>query len=298
MQPPQGRLFLCEFDASKKNCFQSLTDQIQARCGIPQNMQHIYHANRPVNDSTSLQSLPNESLLTINVGLLGGSKEYDVCYEKSDYFCPQCSQHLCDFCNTRVHRHPRRSDHSPVESHAQSSSQDESTDEFEMEISPSLERLFVDAELVAILAEKFKLTSFKSFQRKIIDATLAGEDTLVLYPTGSGKSLCYQFPPVYLNKKAIIVTPTISLMQDQVAKLHSLGLKAVYLGSAQYDKELERVSLEPNSDDVIIFVTPEWISKPENEHNVMRLEKENKLALIALDEAHLISERADFRNAF
>ena len=120
----------------------------------------------------------------------------------------------------------------------------------------------------------------------------------MLYPTGSGKSLCYQFPPVYLNKKAIIVTPTISLMQDQVTKLHSLGLKAVYHGSAQYDKELERVSLEPNSDDVIIFVTPEWIYKPENEHKVMRLEKENKLALIALDEAHIISEWADFRNAF
>ena len=83
----------------------------------------------------------------------------------------------------------------------------------------------------------------------------------MLYKTGSGKGLCYQFPPVYLNKKAIIVTPTISLMQDQATKLHSLGLKAVYLGS----------SLEPNTDDVIIYVTSEWIPKPENEHKVMRL---------------------------
>ena len=95
-----------------------------------------------------------------------------------------------------------------------------------MEISPSLESSFIDAELIAVLAEKFKLTSFKPFQRRIIDATIAGEDTLVLYPTGSGKSLCYQFSPVYMNKKAIIVTPTISLMQDQVAKLNCLGLKA------------------------------------------------------------------------
>ena len=62
----------------------------------------------------------------------------------------------------------------------------------------------------------------------------------------------------------------------------------MYLGSAQFNKELERVSLEPNSDDVIIFVTPEWIST--NLYKVMCLEKESKLALIALDEAHLVSE--------
>jgi ATP-dependent DNA helicase RecQ len=135
----------------------------------------------------------------------------------------------------------------------------DSNDEYEMEISPSLESSFVDAELIAMLAEKFKLASFKPFQRRIIEATFAGEDTLVLYPTGSGKSLCYQFPPVYLNKKAIIVTPTISLMQDQVAKLKSLGLSAVYLGSAQFDKKLETSCLDPSSNELIIFVTPEWI---------------------------------------
>ena len=127
-----------------------------------------------------------------------------------------------------------------------------------------------------------------------------GQDTLVLYPTGSGKSLCYQFPPVYLNKKAIIVTPTISLMQDQVKKRSNLGIRSVYLGSAQCDKKVELIclSLEPDSEESIIFVTPEWIMKPENQSKVKILENEKKLALIAIDEAHLISGWADFRNAF
>lgn len=125
-----------------------------------------------------------------------------------------------------------------------------------------------------------------------------GQDTLVLYPTGSGKSLCYQFPPVYLNKKAIIVTPTISLMQDQVKKRSNLGIRSVYLGSAQCNKKVELICLEPDSEESIIFVTPEWIMKPENQSKVKILENEKQLALIAIDEAHLISEWADFRNAF
>ena len=145
------------------------SDQIQARCEIPPN---FYHANRPITDCTFLQSLPNESLLTINICLLGGSKECDVCYEKSEYFCPQYSQHLCD---VRVDRQSRRSDHSPEKSHAQSSSQDEA---LRWRFHLQLERSFVDAEPVAILAEKFNLTSFNPFQS---DSTLAGEDTLVQY---------------------------------------------------------------------------------------------------------------------
>ena len=230
VQPPQGTLIVCELNMAVKNPLQILRQQVNATSGIPSNVQRIYHANRLVKDCDTLQALPDKSYLTINVGLLGGSKECDVCFEQSQYFCSQCNQNLC---TTRVHKHPKRSNHSPIASDSQSaSSQHEafsSDDEYEMEISPSLDSSFVDAELIAMLAEKFKLTSFKPFQRRIIDATLAGKDALVLYPTGGGKSLCYQFPPVYLNKKAIVVTPTISLIQDQVAKLNSLGLRAVYL---------------------------------------------------------------------
>ena len=68
---------------------------------------------------------------------------------------------------------------------------------------------------------------------KVISALLSGKNCLVVHPTGSGKSLCFQFPPVFENKKAIVLTPTISLMQDQVANLDEKEIKAVYLGSAQ-----------------------------------------------------------------
>lgn len=102
--------------------------------------------------------------------------------------------------------------------------------------SPSMDDSFQNATLIATLTEKFRLTSFKPFQKEVIDATLQGKDTLVIYPTGSGKSLCFQFPPVHENKKGLIITPTISLMQDQVDKLYGMGIPSVYLGSAQFDK--------------------------------------------------------------
>ena len=66
--------------------------------------------------------------------------------------------------------------------------------------SPSLDESLQHATLIATLAEKFHLTSFKPFQKTVINATLEGKDTLVIQPTGSGKSLCFLFPPVHENK--------------------------------------------------------------------------------------------------
>ena len=97
-------------------------------------------------------------------------------------------------------------------------------DDFTMQLSPSTEQSFMDAELIATLADRFKLTSFRKFQKEIIEATLSGKDTLILHPTGSDKSLCFQFPQVHLDKKAIIITLTISLMQDQVEKMNEQGI--------------------------------------------------------------------------
>ena len=164
--------------------------------------------------------------------------------------------------------------------------------------SPSLDDSLQNATLIATLAERFKLTSFKRFQREVIDATLQGKDTLVVYPTGSGKSLCFQFPPVHENKKGIIITPTISLMQDQVDKLNEMGISSVYLGSAQFDKTIEKRVFEPNSKVSLIFVTPEWITKPGNLSKIQLLASRKQLSLIAVDEAHLYCEWADFRNAY
>lgn len=106
-------------------------------------------------------------------------------------------------------------------------------DSFSFTESQSQNESFQEATLIATLAETFGMTKFKPFQKEIIKATLDGKDTVVIHPTGSGKSLCFQFPPLYQQKKAIIVSPTISLMQDQVTNLTSKGIKATYLGSAQ-----------------------------------------------------------------
>ena len=84
-----------------------------------------------------------------------------------------------------------------------------------------------------VLADCFHLTHFKTFQTCVIDAVLNKRDSLVIQPTGSGKSLCYQFPAVYTKQVTLVITPTISLMQDQTSELEKLGISAVYFGSAQ-----------------------------------------------------------------
>ena len=165
-------------------------------------------------------------------------------------------------------------------------------DEYDQIFSSATDEMIEHATFVVTLAENFKLTSFKPFQKDIIKAVLDGKDALVIYPTGSGKSLCFLFPPVYKEQKAIVVTPTISLMQDQVQKLMTMGIYATYLGSAQFDKQVESVSLE------LIFVTPEWIARATNVSKLRALVQANQLLLIAIDEAHLYSEWSDFRTAF
>ena len=75
-----------------------------------------------------------------------------------------------------------------------------------------------------------------------------------MYPTGSGKSLCFQFIPVYQTQKAIVVTPTISQMQDQVHKLNSIEIPSIFLGSAQLDKQAEVRVLEPDSKKLLIRI--------------------------------------------
>ena len=124
-----------------------------------------------------------------------------------------------------------------------------------------------------------------------IDATLDGKDSLVIHPTGSEKSLCFQY-------QGISITLTISLMQDQVHKLTEIGIPSVYLGSAQMDKRLEACALMPESEQLLISVTPEWVTKHDNQVKLQALAKAGKLSLFAIDEAHLFTERRDFRSVY
>ena len=83
-----------------------------------------------------------------------------------------------------------------------------------------------------ILVKQFGLTSFHNWQLKIIQAVLARKNTFVLQPTGSGKSFCFQFPPLVM-KMTVVLTPTIALMNDQTVPMIEKGIWATYLGSTQ-----------------------------------------------------------------
>ena len=118
----------------------------------------------------------------------------------------------------------------------QSSADEELSDK---KIPLSLEESFTYAAKIATLAERFGLTRFKDYQKKAADNVISGGDTIVVQPTGSVKSLCFQFPAVHENKKVIVVTPSISLMHDQVQNLLEKRIPALLLGSVQLDKSAE-----------------------------------------------------------
>ena len=179
----------------------------------------------------------------------------------------------------------------------QSSSQDVELDAFDSILSSyDLD----EAAKRCVLADCFNLTHFKDFQYQVINATLDRRDTLVVQPTGSGKSLCFQFPAVYSKKMTLVITPTISLMQDQTFELKKIGISATYLGSAQMDSHAENKALCAESNIHIVFVSPEWLFGSE-ERNLVKLQglhKVNQLGLIAIDEAHLIYDWQDFRQTY
>ena len=173
-------------------------------------------------------------------------------------------------------------------------------DEYEIPSSPETDTdaIFQEAMLLATLADRFDCTRFKSYQKDVIQGVLNGRDALVIQPTGSGKSLCFQFPAVHQQKKAVVLVPTISLMEDHVQNLHEKGISSAYLGSAQTDKGLEDKVFQEDSEEKIIFVTPEWLSKPERKARVRALAEKKALSLIAVDEAHLVFEWENFRPAY
>ena len=89
-----------------------------------------------------------------------------------------------------------------------------------------------EASQLLTLVESFLLTSFYPYQKAIINAVLEKQDSIVIQSTGNGKSLCFQYPPVYLRKKAVVIMPTISLMRDQTIQVNEFGIKVAYMGSA------------------------------------------------------------------
>jgi len=149
------------------------------------------------------------------------------------------------------------------------------------------------ADLLKLLRDVFGFPAFRANQEEVCRAAVAGRDLLLVMPTGSGKSLCYQLPALARGGTALVISPLIALMEDQVAKLAALGLKVARIHSG-LDRGASRQACVDylNGSLQFLFIAPERLRVP----GFPEMLAKRRLALIAIDEAHCISQWGhDFR---